>query len=1185
MALELLFNAKDLASSKVNNLNKNLNVLDKTTAKISKSFMGLQREVLALGGSYLALSGISKATSSFIAQADAMTNVNSKLQLVTKTTQELTQAQASLFKISQETRVGFTDTVDLYSRMARSTESLNLSQSELLGITQTINKALIISGGSTESMNAALIQLGQGFASGTLRGEELNSVMEQTPRLAKAIADGMGIAVGELRTFAKDGLITSEVVTDALKSQANAVSSEFGKMAKTYAQSVTQISNSSTKVIGELDKVYGITETLSDSFTDLSKSIESIDSDSIDSVLNLGKAVATVGVGYVAVTKSIKLYKAVQDASIVTTTKYNTATNQTRVITTKLSKSQMIATASTKALSTAMKTIPHVALAAGIIAIADSLFTASTNSDKLQKTMNSTSEALKTLTNNQLDYRIALVDTEIMEQKLARGYAKTDAMKQNFWESDTQHKEDIALIDEITGKLKELQKVRVQLSDAKVVDLGTINKNGKKDDSSGKITNKKSEGFETSLQGWQDYYKTIGDLNTAWLIEESQLKLQWIDLTDEQFKKASDIAKAEFFEKIDTDLPDIKLNVQLEGWDETSNNIAQLGNSFQDLQDANEQYAEDKVTYAKDSKKMAKLESNYAKDQMSAYAGMAGAAASMFGENTAAAKAFHAVEVGLNSAKMAMMIAEMTMNATATTASVANSATVATGKMAEAGANATASVTAAGGGDPYTAPARVAVMVGLMTAAMSMFGGSGGGGSVSAPSYQGTIDSASFGSSVSDRQGVSLGDYNGNFDKFIEGLDSASERLESFGSVGSSLSGRVSTLISGQSSAKARLSAAYVDLEEEQLREIDKNWIRNHTIPLMNQYISSLTSELNTVLTEAVSEALDFDLLNKSQLESVIGDFDASAYQDVLEDINDLAIKAKAQGGVLTEEDKKLLIDLYTIPNFIKGQDYEEALDAYRDLNETIFGIMQSANSYQLSFGSGDRSSQIVEEIEQLKSTLPKLNGVVASNFVDLYRQIDPTDSDLIDSYDTLGDLLLEQIDLNNELTDSYDDMASSIDNAILSIKGNTESAETITKEQLIQLNENQRAFQVALGANNADDAKETLGQITSLSTALGSSFLGQSSNLSSSLIANLEQNKSLINFEDEILNVNIVSSEISTVDSGITTPTTTTPSSTTSSNDERLANIEALLIELLINSGKNLKIQQDFQENGVISL
>ena len=208
---------------------KGFNRAEKSVNKTTKS---MTNAVKLLTTAFIGL-GTVDLVRNFSKRVDAMTLIISRLKLVTKSTEELIKAEKELFKISQDTRQSFSDTVDLYSRIARSTKNLNLTQNELLQVTDTINKTLIISGGSAESANAALVQLGQGFASGVLRGQELNSVMEQTPRLAEAIATGLGLTIGQLREFAAQGKITSQSIVKSLLSQRKSVESEFGQMTKT----------------------------------------------------------------------------------------------------------------------------------------------------------------------------------------------------------------------------------------------------------------------------------------------------------------------------------------------------------------------------------------------------------------------------------------------------------------------------------------------------------------------------------------------------------------------------------------------------------------------------------------------------------------------------------------------------------------------------------------------------------------------------------------------------------------------------------------------------------------------------------------------------------------------------------------------------------------------------------------
>lgn len=214
-----------------------------------------------------------------IKTADTWKLVEGRLKLVTTGTGELVNVQSKLFDISQNTRQSFEQTGDLYSRVARSTKELKLSQEQLLGITDTINKSLVISGASSQSADAALMQLGQAFAAGALRGEELNSVLEQAPRLAEAIAQSMGVSVGSLKNIASEGKITSKVLVDALSKSSDAaksISNEFDKMPRTVGQSLVEMGNATMKMVGEFDKSTGATAALADGISSLAKNLDTV---------------------------------------------------------------------------------------------------------------------------------------------------------------------------------------------------------------------------------------------------------------------------------------------------------------------------------------------------------------------------------------------------------------------------------------------------------------------------------------------------------------------------------------------------------------------------------------------------------------------------------------------------------------------------------------------------------------------------------------------------------------------------------------------------------------------------------------------------------------------------------------------------------------------------------------------
>src|SRR5690606_20522610 len=201
------------------------------------------RGVLASVGAALVVRRIIQAD-------DAYTRLQGRLRLVTETEQELIEVERQLFELAQQTRTAYEPTIELYTRVAQSSERLGLSQQQLLEITRLTNQAIAISGASAVEAQAGLIQFSQALASGELRGDELRSVLEQLPRLARAIGDGLvqvGVAaeggIGEIRRLAADGLLTAETVVSALLTQSERIEEEYSRLPRTVGQAWTQLAN------------------------------------------------------------------------------------------------------------------------------------------------------------------------------------------------------------------------------------------------------------------------------------------------------------------------------------------------------------------------------------------------------------------------------------------------------------------------------------------------------------------------------------------------------------------------------------------------------------------------------------------------------------------------------------------------------------------------------------------------------------------------------------------------------------------------------------------------------------------------------------------------------------------------------------------------------------------------------
>lgn len=234
---------------------------------------------IAKGG--LAAMAIAKAWE-FVAQnigeavkmADDYTRIESRLRQVTGGAAGAAEAQAALFKIAQDTNQPFIELANTYAQVARATEDLGLSQGQLLDITKTVSQAISLSGASTQAAQAAMVQFSQAMASGVLRGEELNSIMEQTPRLAQAIAQGMGIGIGELRRLGAQGELTANQVLGAIANSAKRIDTEYQSMTRTVADGFQKLSNSAGNFIDVINDATGASKALYNVLAGLSRAMD-----------------------------------------------------------------------------------------------------------------------------------------------------------------------------------------------------------------------------------------------------------------------------------------------------------------------------------------------------------------------------------------------------------------------------------------------------------------------------------------------------------------------------------------------------------------------------------------------------------------------------------------------------------------------------------------------------------------------------------------------------------------------------------------------------------------------------------------------------------------------------------------------------------------------------------------------
>lgn len=208
--------------------------------------------------------------------ADLYANLGGRIDLINSSQAGFNVTLSQTSEIARDTHSGLAGTTNLLASLARAGGELGLSQKEVVGLTETINKANQVAGQSAAAADAAIVQLVQGLQSGVLRGEEFNSIMEQSPRLAKALADGLGVPIGALRGMAEQGKLTSEVVIRALQSQSKAIDTEFGKLPLTVGRAISDLSTSWTMFLGELDKGAGVSATAAKAIEGVANNLDAL---------------------------------------------------------------------------------------------------------------------------------------------------------------------------------------------------------------------------------------------------------------------------------------------------------------------------------------------------------------------------------------------------------------------------------------------------------------------------------------------------------------------------------------------------------------------------------------------------------------------------------------------------------------------------------------------------------------------------------------------------------------------------------------------------------------------------------------------------------------------------------------------------------------------------------------------
>ncbi|WP_081377740.1 tape measure protein [Acinetobacter haemolyticus] len=285
---EQAFNQFSQAS---NQANQELKETELLSGKVSGELAGLKTGFYAVTGALAAL-GIGVTAQELARTADEWSNLNARVEIAIGTHGDAKLAMEDVVEVARITNSNLTATADLYARLTKIGQEMNIPQEQVLLLTKTINQAIRVSGGSAASAEAAITQLQQALASGVLRGDEFNSMMEQSPRLMQALADGIGVTTGELRKMSGEGKLTTEVVTNAILSQSETIQKEFSQFPLTIGASLENLKTSWTVFVGELDQTHGIS-------TKVAESLKWV-ADNLDTIFNTLKLSAQAFIAYKA---------------------------------------------------------------------------------------------------------------------------------------------------------------------------------------------------------------------------------------------------------------------------------------------------------------------------------------------------------------------------------------------------------------------------------------------------------------------------------------------------------------------------------------------------------------------------------------------------------------------------------------------------------------------------------------------------------------------------------------------------------------------------------------------------------------------------------------------------------------------------------------------------------------------
>ncbi|CVH20062.1 Phage-related minor tail protein [Serratia marcescens] len=252
-----------------------LGEMEKQSARSSKAVDGLTSSADSAGrsmsGFKTVLSGVASAISvaliidygkAFLTVADNITQLQSRILRLSTDAATAMSTFETLTAIASTTGASLRDTAKLWEAMTSALKGTGATNTQILALTDTLQKIGRVGGSSTDEMANALRQFGQSISSGTVRAEEFNSILEQMPELARQIGAGMGLSMGQLRQAMLEGKLSAQDALNAIMKQSSAVNDEFSKLPRTMDQASNSLTISLQNLIGKMNEAMGASATM-----------------------------------------------------------------------------------------------------------------------------------------------------------------------------------------------------------------------------------------------------------------------------------------------------------------------------------------------------------------------------------------------------------------------------------------------------------------------------------------------------------------------------------------------------------------------------------------------------------------------------------------------------------------------------------------------------------------------------------------------------------------------------------------------------------------------------------------------------------------------------------------------------------------------------------------------------------